>query len=169
MFHTDVYYTGVRGFRWATENLPNCQPTACSTSSPPGFCFLGRQLPKTGNSAIRDVCPNQQPTDCLPSCLSFHHFVCVCRAYMYHIVASIKDICRWRESTHFEHKSEWWRYQVPNSCHPHHLGTSSPASEPAVSSSCYMYGPYLNYILVCKGFITNSSLHYIKLCKSWFP
>ena len=57
-------YTGVRGFRWAIENVPNRKPTACSTSSPPGFCFLGRQLPKIGISPILYVLPNQQPTDC---------------------------------------------------------------------------------------------------------
>ena len=44
--------------------MPNRQPTACSTSSPPGFCFLGRQLPKTGISPIRYVLPKKQQTDC---------------------------------------------------------------------------------------------------------
>ena len=46
IYQDSFIITGVRGFRWATitENMPNRQPTACSTSSPPFFCFLGRQL-----------------------------------------------------------------------------------------------------------------------------
>ena len=44
-------------------DVPNRQPTACSTSSLLSFCFLGRQLTKTGISPIRYM-PNQQPTDC---------------------------------------------------------------------------------------------------------
>ena len=59
--------TGVRGFRWAIENVSNRQPTACSTSSPPSFCFLGGQQPKTGTSPIRYVLPNLQAIDCQPS------------------------------------------------------------------------------------------------------
>ena len=44
-------------FDWATENVPNRQPTACSTSSPPGFCFLGRQLPKLKLAPFDTGCP----------------------------------------------------------------------------------------------------------------
>ena len=52
-------------------------PKTCPITSPRGFCFLGRQLPKTGISPIRGVESNQQPTDYQPSCQSFHHFGCV--------------------------------------------------------------------------------------------
>ena len=41
-----LFYTGICGFRWATENVPNRQPTACTTIivAHRFFRFLGRQL-----------------------------------------------------------------------------------------------------------------------------
>ena len=151
-------YTGVRGFRCATENVPNRQPTACTTSSPLGVWFLSRQLPKTGISPIRYVLPNQQAIDCHPSYppfttsavyneyMSFTHYSeTPCMWHVFHlffadehsilIPKTVRSL--WQRVEHFgcvkSSMVKWDNYGRRNALH------CSVDTLVQIKSKCYMY------------------------------